>query len=250
VLELSKIVICIFENRSFEIIRKEVNKRKLLNGPPSLCGPRPSGPRPTRGNPLHRACAQSHRSLLRQTASTHSLMPPIVSLRRFLPAACLSISALRVMPPTIAVPMVCPRLYSSSPPARDRPPWFFTSPTVHTAMAICATRQLLPALRPVSFSPLRCAIQFPSPSRLCIVLSSPAAARARRQCPLCRPPEQPPACLRPHLPEQCPSIELPATKPSPQEVTKAEPTPFAPDVRAPHRRPHTSGPPAAQLPVP
>jgi hypothetical protein len=168
-------VICIFENRSFEIIRKEVNKRKLLNGPPSLCGPRPSGPRPTRGNPLHRACTQSHRSLLRQTASTHSLMPPVVSLRRFLPAACLSTSALRVMPPTIAVPMVCPRLYSSSPPARDRPPWFFTSPTVHTAMAICATRQLLPMLRPVSFSPLRCAIQFPSPSRLCIVLSSPAA---------------------------------------------------------------------------
>jgi hypothetical protein len=43
--------------------------------------------------------------------------------------------------------------------------------------------------------------------------------------------------LRPHLPEQCPRIELPTTKPSPQEVTKLEPTPSAPAVRAPHRWP-------------
>jgi hypothetical protein len=51
-------VICIFENRSFEMIGKEVNKRKRLNGPPSLCGPTPRriGQRPTWGNPLHHAC--------------------------------------------------------------------------------------------------------------------------------------------------------------------------------------------------
>jgi hypothetical protein len=64
-----------------------------------------------------------------------------------------------------------------------------------------------------------------------------AVARVRHQGPPCRPPEQSPVHLRPHLPEQCPSIELPATKPSPQEVTKAEPTLFALTMRAPHRQP-------------
>jgi hypothetical protein len=47
--------------------------------------------------------------------------------------------------------------------------------------------------------------------------------------------------LWPHLLEQCPSIELPTTKSSLQEVTKTEPTPSTPAVRAPHRRPRTSG---------
>jgi hypothetical protein len=64
-----------------------VNKRKRLNGP-ALCD-RPShlssadpnsvenGPGPIRPN-ADRACAQSHRSPLRQTAGAHSLPPPLV----------------------------------------------------------------------------------------------------------------------------------------------------------------------------
>jgi hypothetical protein len=56
-----------------------------------------------------------------------------------------------------------------------RPPQFFVSPTVHAAMAMCAAPLLLPTRRPVSFSPPRCAILFPSPSHLCIARSSPAA---------------------------------------------------------------------------
>jgi hypothetical protein len=55
-----------------------------------------------------------------------------------------------------------------------RPLLFFTSPTIHAATAMCAACLLLPTLRPVSFSP-QCAILFPSPSRLCIACSSPAA---------------------------------------------------------------------------
>jgi hypothetical protein len=56
-----------------------------------------------------------------------------------------------------------------------RPPQFFVSPTVHAAMAMCAAPLLLPTRRPVLFSPPRYAILFPSPSRLCIARSSPAA---------------------------------------------------------------------------
>jgi hypothetical protein len=121
-------------------------------------------------------CAQSRHSPLRQTTGTHSLTLPAVSPRRGFPTAYLLTDAHIIMPPTVVTPTVCPRLCSSSPPARDRPPWFFTSPAVHAATAMCAARLLLPTLRPVSFSPLRCAIRFPSPSRLCIAHSSPAAS--------------------------------------------------------------------------
>jgi hypothetical protein len=98
-------------------------------------------------------------------------------------------------------------------------------------------------------SSLRHPISIPiSPLHRVIFSHRSAAARARHQGPPCRPPEQPPTRLCPHLPEQCPGIELSATKPSPQEVDKAEPTPFAPAVRAPHRRPRTSGRPWSSRP--
>jgi hypothetical protein len=65
----------------------------------------------------------------------------------------------------------CPQ---SSTALRFRPPRFFVSPTVHAFTAMCAARLLLPTQRPVSFSPPRCTILFPSPSHLCIARSSPA----------------------------------------------------------------------------
>jgi hypothetical protein len=108
-----------------------VNKRKRLNGPPSLCGPtprrtspRPSSPRPTRGNPLHHACAQSRRSPLRQITGAHSLAPPAVSPRHGFPSACLSTDAHRVMPPIVAMPTVCPRLLETNRRSFSRHPRF------------------------------------------------------------------------------------------------------------------------------
>jgi hypothetical protein len=51
----------------------------------------------------------------------------------------------------------------------------FHPPFIHAATATCAALLLLSTLRPVSFSPPRCAILFPSPYCHCIVRSSPAA---------------------------------------------------------------------------
>jgi hypothetical protein len=96
-------------------------------------------------------------------------------------------------------------------------------------------RQSLPAPIPLCFSALR---------------RHSVAARAPCRGPSRKPPEQPLTWLWPHLLEQSPGIELPATKPSPQEVTEAEPTSSALTVRAPHRRPRTSGRAPTQLIVP
>jgi hypothetical protein len=150
------------------------------------------------------------------------------------------------MPPTIAVPTVCPRLCSSSPPTRDRPLRFFVLPTVHAATTMCAARLLLPTLRPVHFplfaAPSGFHPHLASASRTLLPPFRCCSCAMSRSAAPCRPPEQPPSRLRPHILEQCPGIELPPTKPSPQEVTKVESTSFTPAVRALHRRPYTSGP--------
>jgi hypothetical protein len=138
-----------------------------------------------------------------------------------------------------ACPLLSPdrRRPQSSAALRFHPPWFFASPTVHAATAMCVARLLLPTPRPVSFFPssLCHPISIPiSPLHHVLFSHRSTATRARCQGPPCRPPEQSPTRLRPHLPEQCPGIEQPATKLSPQEVTKFEPTPSTPAVRAPH----------------
>jgi hypothetical protein len=207
------------------------------------------------GSPLHRACLDASNG----TAAPTGLPPSLVSRRRGFPrpraptAAILihynghqSESAFLLSLPHLGLSL--PNHHSAAPRPVRRPsfPHAVVFHVTHSSRHHDHVR--LPPITPnaeagfVFPSSLRYPVSIPIlPLHHALFSRRSVVARARRQGPSCRAPEQPPMRLQPHLPEQCPGIELLATKSSPQEVAKVELTPSAPAVRAPHRRPHTSG---------